>query len=179
MTRWVQRSLPFKVEGTNVDIKLKSTIEKYDGQIVERDKDGKLGVVHCTHIVACTIDFPEYNEAMAMMVPVVKPAWINVTLNKNRHAQIRPYSPDPRLIFSDVNITCEDLPVTDRESITGAVLALGGTESKDLGRLTTHICALSTDGPKAVMAKQKGVKCKIVLPHWSVSTTLPSTSPSI
>lgn len=105
---------------------------------------------------------------MAMMIPVVKPAWIQVSLNRNRQAQIRPYSPDPRLIFSDVNLTCENIPIEDTEALAGAVLALGGTESKDLGRLTTHICTLSLDGPKATMAKKRGLKCKIVLPHWSV-----------
>lgn len=155
----------------NIELQLRDTVEKYDGEIIERDKKGKLEIAKCTHIVACTIDFPEYNEAMAMMVPVVKPAWVNVSLQRNRHAQIRPYSPDPRLIFSDVNITCEDIPIYDREAIAGAVLALGGTESKDLGRLTTHICALTTDGRKAMTAREKKLKCKIVLPHWSVPIT--------
>lgn len=149
-------------------MQLKDTVEKYGAEIVERDENGNLPVAFCTHIVACTIDFPEYNEAMAMMVPVVKPAWVNVSLHRNRQAQIRPYSPDPRLLFSDVNLTCDGIPITDREAIAGAVLALGGMESKDLGRLTTHICALSADGPKALLAKSKGLKCKIVLPHWSV-----------
>lgn len=104
-----------------------------------------------------------------MMVPVVKPVWIHASLAKGKQAQIRPYSPDPRLIFSDVVLTCDDIPITDKEAIAGAVLALGGTESKDLGRLTTHICALSTDGPKAKMAEQRRMNCKVVLPHWSVN----------
>lgn len=154
-------------------MQLKATVEKYGSEIVERDENGNLPVALCTHIVACTIDFPEYNEAMAMMVPVVKPAWVNVSLRRNRQAQIRPYSPDPRLLFSDVNLTYDGIPVTDREAIAGAVLALGGMESKDLGRLTTHICALTADGPKAQMAKAKGLNCKIVLPHWFVSATPP------
>lgn len=101
-----------------------------------------------------------------MMVPVVRPSWINASLHKNRQAQIRPYSPDPRLIFSDIVVTCDDIPITDKESIIGAVLALGGTESKDLGRLTTHICAMSIDGPKVQMAMERKMKCKYVLPHW-------------
>lgn len=103
---------------------------------------------------------------MAMMVPVVRPVWVNASLHKNRQAQIRPYSPDPRLIFSNVVLTCDDIPLTDKDAIAGAVLALGGAESKDLGRLTTHICALSTDGPKVQMAMARNLKCKAVLPHW-------------
>lgn len=146
---------------------MKDTVQEHGAEIVDRKEDGSIPVSHCTHIIANTIDFPEYNEAMAMMVPVLKPAWIKASLAKGRQAQIRPYSPDPRLIFSDVVLTCDDIPLTDKESIAGAVLALGGTESKDLGRLITHICALSTDGPKAKMAAEKHMKCKIVLPHWS------------
>lgn len=119
------------------------------------------------------IDFPEYDEAMAMMIPVVVPEWINASLHKNRQAQIRPYSPDPRLIFSNVVLTCDELPLTDKETIAGAVLAMGGMESKDLGRLTTHICTLSMDGPKARLATQKNFRCKIVLPHWSAGTSHP------
>lgn len=145
---------------------MRDTVQSYGAEIVERNDDGSIPVSHCTHIISNTIDFPEYNEAMAMMVPVVKPSWISASLAKGKQAQIRPYSPDPRLIFSDVVLTCDDIPVTDKESIAGAVLALGGTESKDFGRLTTHICALSTDGPKAKMAAEKRSKCKIVLPHW-------------
>lgn len=145
---------------------LKETVRKYGAEIIQSNDDGSIPVSQCTHIVADTIDFKEYDEAMAMMVPVVRPSWINASLHKNRQAQIRPYSPDPRLIFSNVVLTCDDIPVTDKEAIGGAVFALGGTESKDLGRLVTHICALSTDGPKVQLATDKKMKCKFVLPHW-------------
>ncbi|KUI69948.1 BRCT-containing protein 1 [Cytospora mali] len=145
---------------------LKDTVKKYGAEVIERDEDGSFPVSECTHIVADMIDFPEYDEAMAMMVPVVIPEWVNASLHKNRQAQIRPYSPDPRLIFSNVVLTCDDIPITDKETIAGAVLAMGGMETKDLGRLVTHICALSMDGPKVQLAQQKGFKCKVVLPHW-------------
>jgi hypothetical protein len=158
---------------------LKDTVEKYGAEVIDRGEDGSISVPECTHIIANMIDFPEYDEAMAMMIPVVVPEWINASLHKNRQAQIRPYSPDPRLIFSNVVLTCDDIPLIDKETITGAVLAMGGMESKDLGRLTTHICALSMDGPKAKLATQKNFRCKIVLPHWSASifhSTMPSSS---
>lgn len=142
-------------------------MQQYGAEIVERNEHGSIPVSECTHIIADTIDFPEYDEAMAMMVPVVVPDWVNASLHRNRQAQIRPYSPDPRLIFSSVVLTCDDIPLTDKETIAGAVLAMGGMESKDLGRLVTHICALSMDGPKAKLAQEKGLKCKVVLPHWS------------
>lgn len=155
---------------------LKDTVQKYGAEVIERDGEGVVPVPYCSHIIAENVDFPEYNEAMAMMVPVVRPAWINSSLLRGRHAQLRPYSPDPRLYFSDIVLTCDDLPLTDKESIAGAVLAMGGSESKDLGRLTTHICALSTDGPKARMAQEKRLRCKIILPHWSVAKIHSSVS---
>lgn len=101
-----------------------------------------------------------------MMIPVVRSDWIKASIARNKLAQVRPFSPDPRLIFSNVILTCADIPEVDKEAITGAILALGGMESKDLSRQTTHICALSMEHPKCVEALRKNLKCKIVLPHW-------------
>jgi len=100
------------------------------------------------------------------MVPVVTAAWLKNSVAKGKVAQVRPYSPDPRMIFSSVVLTCADIPNTDKETIIGATMALGGMESKDLTRATTHICALTIDHPKCQEAIKKKSKCKIVLPHW-------------
>lgn len=70
------------------------------------------------------------------------------------------------MIFSSVVVTCADLPVTDKESIAGATMALGGQESKDAAKQTTHICALTMEHPKIQAALAKNWKGKIVLPHW-------------
>lgn len=72
------------------------------------------------------------------------------------------------MIFSEVIVTCGDLPVMDKESICGATMALGGQESKDVNRLTTHICTLSLENEKVKAAQAKGWTGKIVLPHWYV-----------
>ena len=100
------------------------------------------------------------------MIPVVTTEWITVSIARRKQAQIRPFSPDPRMIFSEVVVTCADLPETDKESIAGATMALGGQESKDATKMTTHICALSMDHPKVQVALAKGWKGKVVLPHW-------------
>jgi hypothetical protein len=123
-------------------------------------------IPEATHIISNTIDFDQYAEAQAMMIPVVRSDWIKATIARNKVAQVRPFSPDPRMIFCNVILTCGDIPTTDKEAITGAIMALGGMESKDLSRQTTHICALSLDHPKCIDAKNKKLKCKIVLPHW-------------
>ena len=144
-----------------------SEIVKENGAVVlEPNRKGKMRVNEATHVVSNTIDFDQYNEALAMMIPVVNSSWIKQTVARRKVAQVRPYSPDPRMIFSNVNITCADIPDNDKETIIGATMALGGMESKDLTRLTTHICALSMDHPKCAEAEKRGFKCKIVLPHW-------------
>ena len=70
------------------------------------------------------------------------------------------------MIFSRVVLTSADIPHQDKEAIAGAVIAMGGSESKDVARLTTHICALSMNHPKVETALEKKLKCKIVLPMW-------------
>jgi hypothetical protein len=100
------------------------------------------------------------------MVAVVTPSWITASLLKNKQAPIRPFTPDPMLFFSQVNITCADIPTGDKDAIIGAVLAMGGVESSSLTKTTTHVCALTMDHPKCQQVKEKNLKCKIVLPHW-------------
>lgn len=142
-------------------------MQSHGAEVLEPEKDG-LPIQKATHIIANSIDFEEYKDASDMMVPVVMSDWIIASLHRNRQAQIRPYSPDPRMIFAGVTLTCADIPPSDKEAIAGAIIALGGTESQDLSRMTTHICALSMDNPKCQQAKEKGLKCKVVLPHWYV-----------
>lgn len=100
------------------------------------------------------------------MISVVKPSWITVSIVKNKDAPVRPHTPDPNLIFSDLTITCGDIPSGDQDAIIGATLALGGMEGSNLTKLTTHICALTMDHPKCIAAREKKLNVKIVLPHW-------------
>ena len=101
-----------------------------------------------------------------MMLPVVKHSWIKVALLKKKQPPIRQFTPDPRMIFSDVAVSCADIPSSDKNAIIGAVMAMGGMDSDAVTKLTTHICALSLDNPKCELARAKKLKCKIVLPHW-------------
>jgi hypothetical protein len=100
------------------------------------------------------------------MIPVINSEWIKASLHKSRQAPLRPYSTDPRLIFTKVVLTCADIPASDKESILGAIMALGGMESRDLTKQTTHLCALSMDSELCKIATKQHPKCKIVLPHW-------------
>ncbi|KAI1074196.1 BRCT domain-containing protein [Whalleya microplaca] len=145
---------------------LSQTIVKYGGEVFERKRDGTLPLSQVTHIIANTIDFPEFTEADATLIPVVRSKWISASLAKGKQAQIRPFTPDPRMIFSDVVLSCADIPSMDKDAIIGATMAGGGMFSENVTKLTTHICALSDHDPKCQLAIRKGHKCKIVLPHW-------------
>ena len=48
---------------------------------------------------------------------------------------------------------------------------MGGLHSGAVTRMVTHIVALTTDHEKCRTAINKGLKCKIVLPHWLVFST--------
>lgn len=145
---------------------LSTVIKNNGGEICEPRFDGKIPVEKASHIISNTIDFLQYTEAQAMMIPVLTDSWVQLCLAKSRLAQIRPYSPDPRMVFSSIVITCAGLPTMDKEGIIGATAALGGVDSPTVTKMTTHICALSEDDPVCQDAIAKGMKAKIVLPHW-------------
>ncbi|CAM1501943.1 Fc.00g039270.m01.CDS01 [Cosmosporella sp. VM-42] len=145
---------------------LSSILEDNGATICEPRRDGSLPIDKVSHIISNTIDFPQFTDAQAFMIPVMTTQWITTSITRRKQAQVRPFSPDPRMIYSEVIVTCADLPETDKESIAGAVMALGGQESKDATKITTHICALSMDHPKVQTALKRGWKGKVVLPHW-------------
>lgn len=133
---------------------------------METKADGTIDLDLVTHIISTTCDFPQYTNACNRMIPVVTPDWITQSLQRRKQAQIRPFTPDPRLIFSGVVLTTADLPSGDQDAIIGAVLVMGGQNSNSLTKLVTHIVALSDDNQKVQQAREKKLKCKVVLPHW-------------
>ncbi|KAG9254638.1 uncharacterized protein F5Z01DRAFT_83660 [Emericellopsis atlantica] len=147
-------------------VELSIPLRENGATVLDPTSDGSIPLEQCTHIVSNTVDFPQFAESQAMMIPVVTTQWIAASLARRKQASPRPYSPDPRMIFRDFMITCADLPTMDKESICGAAMALGGQESKEASRLTTHICSLYMDHPKIEAALKKGWKGKIVLPHY-------------
>lgn len=153
-------------EGELTMAQMSDLVQERGGTVCEPRRDGTIPIEKITHIISNTIDFPQYTDSQAFMIPVVTTQWVVTSISRRKQAQVRPFSPDPRMIFSQVVVTCADLPEQDKESIAGATMALGGQESKDVSRLTTHICALSMDHPKVQSALQKKLKVKIVLPHW-------------
>ncbi|KAI4214615.1 MAG: hypothetical protein LQ351_003032 [Letrouitia transgressa] len=127
---------------------------------------GRVVLKEVTHIISHHSDFPDYDNANDALKAVVKPEWVHASLSKGRLANPRSHSPDPRMIFSGLVISCADLPAGDKDAIIGGVIAMGGLYSSSVTRLVTHIVALNMAPEKCQAVIQKDSKCKIVLPHW-------------
>ena len=100
------------------------------------------------------------------MVAVVKPSWVLTSIDKNRVANPKSHSADPRLFFSGLVVCTADLPDGDKDAIIGGVLAMGGLYSGAISKLVTHIVALSMEPQACKVAVAKNLTCRIVLPHW-------------
>ena len=135
-------------------------------RIEKSNPEDSLSLPELTHIISITSDFPEYNAAKERLISVTKPDWVSASIAKGRLANPRQHSPDPKLFFSGLVVCCADLPQGDSDAIIGGVLAMGGLYAGAVSRLVTHIVALTMDPEKCKTAVAKGVRCKIVLPHW-------------
>ncbi|KAF9895426.1 hypothetical protein FE257_000332 [Aspergillus nanangensis] len=146
---------------------LAATLEQHGGESVIYEAPAIFPPLHeFTHLISTTIDFPTFEAAKNALIPVVKPHWMHQSLSKRKLANPRQYSPDPRLFLNDVVVTCGDIPEGDKDAILGGVLAKGGLYSAKMGQAVTHLVDLTTASDKAQMAINKGLKIKIVLPHW-------------
>ncbi|SMQ46879.1 unnamed protein product [Zymoseptoria tritici ST99CH_3D7] len=119
-----------------------------------------------SHIITTHVDFPQYDRAIELGTYIVKPAWVALSIQKQRQASTRQYSPDPSQFFHDVVATFAGLPESDEENLTAGVIALGGQKSTGLSKLVTHIVTTNDNEEKCRLAKEKQLKMKRVLPHW-------------
>ncbi|KAM3415268.1 hypothetical protein BST61_g8798 [Cercospora zeina] len=132
-----------------------------------RDHDRSIDDIETiTHVISTHVDFPQYSRCLDLGIFIVKPSWVRDCLQRGRQTSPRQHSPDPSQYFQDVVLCCADLPEGDAEAIKAGVIALGGQPSKGMTKLVTHIVTMSTDNSKCKVVEEKGLKCKIVLPHW-------------
>jgi hypothetical protein len=116
--------------------------------------------------VSETADFPDYYRALDLMIHVVKPTWVDASLQAMKTKNPRTYSPDPALFMNDVVICCGDIPSGDKEAIEGGVLAMGGQITPSLSKQVTHLIALDLSDQRCQLAISKRLQLVIVLPHW-------------
>ncbi|KAL1964664.1 hypothetical protein VTN77DRAFT_6690 [Rasamsonia byssochlamydoides] len=142
-------------------------IKEHGGEIIIHEPPSTFPPIQeFTHIISTTSDFPEYQNACDALIPVVKPQWLHVSISRGKLANPRQYNPDPRLFFSDVVVTCGDIPEGDKDAIIGGLLAMGGLYSPKVTSQVTHLVDLSMESDKARMVLAKKLNAKIVLPHW-------------
>lgn len=70
------------------------------------------------------------------------------------------------MFFSDVVVTCGDIPDGDKDAIIGGVMAMGGLYSPRVTSQVTHLVDLSMESDKAKLIVSKSLGVKVVLPHW-------------
>jgi hypothetical protein len=119
-----------------------------------------------TNIVCASCDFPSYDAAADALIHITKPQWVDASIAKSKAANVRQYSPDPRLFMSDVVVRCADLPKGDEDAIIGGVLAMGGMHSTGALTTVTHVVALTMDSDICKVVGLRKLNVKIVLPHW-------------
>lgn len=142
-------------------------IKDHGGEVVIHEPPAPFPPIEeFTYFISSTVDFPEYQNASDALIPVVKPHWLQTSITKGKLANPRQYSPDPRLFFSDVVVTCGDIPEGDEDAIIGGVLAMGGIWAPKVTPQVTHLVDLSMDSAKARLIVTKNLKTKIILPHW-------------
>lgn len=146
---------------------LRETLDEEGAVFSSLGDHGSIANLHeLTHVISTHIDFPDYSRAVDLAVDVVRPMWVQVSIKKEKMTNARPFSPDPSQYFHDVVLTSANLPEGDKEAIMAGVLALGGQFSNPLTKLCTHIVTTDENHDKCIIARTKGMSCKILLPHW-------------
>ncbi|KAH8697495.1 putative DNA repair protein Rtt107 [Talaromyces proteolyticus] len=142
-------------------------IKDHGGEVAIHKAPAPFPPIHeFTHIISSTADFPAYQSACDALIPVVKPQWLQTSIARHKLANPRQFNPDPRFFFSDVVVTCGDIPEGDKDAIIGGVIAMGGLYSPRVTSQVTHLVDLSMDSDKAKTIVAKKLGTKIVLPHW-------------
>ncbi|KAJ4367427.1 regulator of Ty1 Transposition [Neocucurbitaria cava] len=118
------------------------------------------------YIVSETSDFPDYYRALDLLIHVVKPSWVESSIQAGKTKNPRTYSPDPALFMNEVVVCCGAIPTGDKEAIEGGVLAMGGQIAPVLSKTVTHLIALDLDDPRCQLAISKRLQAMMVLPHW-------------
>ena len=129
-------------------------------------RHGKVPLEGLTHIITTTVDFEGYEEANDLFKAIVTPGWVEMSIMKHKLVNPRQHSPNPAQFYSGLIVCVADLPEGDKDAIIGGVLAMGGLYAPSISKYVTHIVALTMDPPACKLALERGLDCKIVLPHW-------------
>ncbi|KAF7726703.1 hypothetical protein EC973_008477 [Apophysomyces ossiformis] len=118
-----------------------------------------------THIISTRPLQPNELAQFDHGIALVTPQWVEAAVRNGFTHDAKYYSPDPRKIFSGTVVSTSGLPKSDRESIYGGLLALGGQYREDLTAEVTHLVCLKPEGEKYDKAINEN-NIKVVLPQW-------------
>ncbi|KAJ1773983.1 regulator of Ty1 Transposition [Coemansia sp. RSA 1813] len=124
-----------------------------------------------THVISPDTHFGEYSTCVKAGVCVVTNRWVDRCLMAGWRYVERYYSPDSKKIFSGMVVAATHLPATDKETLLGSVMALGGQWRERMRPDVTHLIMMKEDGPKyEYVKKHPELGIKPILPHWFMDT---------
>ncbi|KAK9462452.1 uncharacterized protein V1516DRAFT_670305 [Lipomyces oligophaga] len=121
-----------------------------------------------TYIIANTIEFPEYAEAVDLFVNVARSSWVLKSYGQVKPLPLHFFSPNPAFFFSDVRVCALGLPEHDTEILYRGVQAMGGQWTTLHNQFTTHLVTLYPDTPevKRIMKRRSSSSIKYVSSEW-------------
>lgn len=122
-----------------------------------------------THIVSSTTDFPEYNQAKDIGIPVVKPEWVTMSVKCDATLPPSAFSPEKDKLFSGVVACPSQIPTEDRDALWAMITFYGGCCQATFDPSCTHLLVPKPEGDKYECALQHP-EVKIVIPDWVVDS---------
>ncbi|KAJ1735608.1 regulator of Ty1 Transposition [Coemansia biformis] len=124
-----------------------------------------------THAISPDTHFGEYAACEAAGVRVVTSRWVERSAAIGWRYVERFFSPAAEDIFSGMVVHPTHMPVSDKETLLAAVMALGGQWRERMRADVTHLVLVRDEGPKAEYAKaHPELGIAPILPHWFKDT---------
>lgn len=151
--------------------KLTINIENHGGKVwtkkIDDNSENFLDKYPINFVITSTIEFIEYNQCLASLIPVTIPQWAYDSLDEKKVVNVKRYNPDSRFFMRDCYICCgDDITIADKEIIYGGVKGFGGMYLDELTRLTTHLITTNDENDKAIIALSSDVDIILVNPKW-------------
>ncbi|XP_028393848.1 PAX-interacting protein 1-like [Dendronephthya gigantea] len=118
-----------------------------------------------THVISSTVDFPEYEQAKEIGIPIVKPEWVIYSVKCEAMMPTNAFSVGKKL-FTDVVACPSQVPPADRDALWSMITFYGGRCQTTFDPSCTHLLVPKPEGEKYEVALQHKEKVKIVVPEW-------------
>lgn len=118
-----------------------------------------------THVLADAED-DETTEARDLFsLPVVRSAWVVLSLRCGAHLPLGVFDPDPkRCVFAGAVVCPSKLSAADNQLVWALVTSHGGRHQTRLDGAVTHLVTTCVEGAKYECAQRHGVR--VITPDW-------------